>query len=71
MLVDFCHYTFHASLVGDSDEFSSSVGLLILVDLGGNSVHVGSSLLGESFTNDEVFTIFIFIGDLSNEGSSL
>ena len=58
--------------VGDStDDCSSSVGLEILVDLGGNSVHVGSSLLGEGFTNDEVFTIFILIGDLSDEGSSL
>ena len=55
----------------DRDEYSSSVGLEILVDLGGNSVHVGSSLLGEGFTNDEVFTIFILIGDLSDEGSSL
>ena len=50
---------------------SSSSGLGILGDLGGNSVHVGSSLLGEGFTNDEVFTIFILVGDLSDEGSSL
>lgn len=39
--------------------------------MGGNSVHVSSSLLGKSFTNDEVFTIFALVGDLSNEGGSL
>ena len=41
------------------------------MDLGSNSVHVGGSFLGKSFTNDEVLTIFILVGDLSDEGSSL
>ena len=59
---------FHRRWLNDR---SFSVGLEILVDLGGNSVHVRSSLLGKGLSNDEILSIFIFIGDLSNEGCSL
>ena len=49
----------------------SFLSVHVLGDLGSNSVHVGGSFLGKSFTNDEVLTIFILVGDLSDEGSSL
>ena len=73
MFDDFCQITFHASFLirRKFDAFSFSVGLHVLVDLGSNSVHVGGTFLGKSFTNDEVLSIFVLVGDLSNEGSSL
>ena len=73
MLIVQSHYTFHSSKT-NSDESILMISFLsvhVLGNLGSNSVHVGGSFLGKSFTNDEVFTIIILIGDLSDEGSSL
>ena len=50
----------------------SSLSLLeLLRDLGGNSVHVGGSLLGQSLSEDGGGVVVVLDGDLANETGSL
>merc|ERR1740117_129264 len=53
------------------EEFSSLSGLGVLGDLGSNSVHVGSTLLGEGLSDDGASSFFGFVRDFTNEGCSL
>ena len=49
-----------------------SLSLLELFgDLGGNSVHVGGTLLGQSLSNNGGRTVVIFDGNLADKSSSL
>ena len=45
--------------------------LELLGNLGGNSIHVGGSLLGEGLSVDGGNTILVLVRDLSNESGSL
>ena len=44
---------------------------MVLDDLGGNSVHIGGTLLGKSLTGDELLTLFTFDDHFSDILSSL
>lgn len=50
---------------------SVSLLLELLGDLGGNSVHVGGSLLGKSLSVDDGWTIIVLVWELTNKASLL
>ena len=45
--------------------------LVLLGNLGGNSVHIGGSFLGKGLSNDAVGSIIVLNGNLSDESGDL
>ena len=50
---------------------SSSLLLGLLGDLGGDSIHVGGTLLGKGLSSASGASVLHLVGDLSNETGSL